>query len=187
MPFGIELSPLVISLLLVIGVAIVFFVPFLLFTGAKPLTGRGMLLVFVSLFGIIIGVNIVMAVTAVRSFPGVEVANSYVASQQFDRDRAAQQALGWTVAPVYEDGRLSVKISDAQGLPAPVQALNITVSRPTQKRDDVTPQMRYSGGLWVADLPLAPGSWVLHLEAEASDGTRFRQRLVDYPGSLVKG
>ena len=185
--FGIELTPLTLSLLIVLAVAVVFGAPFLLFTGRKPLTGRGMLVVFTSLFGIIIGVNIVMAVTAVRSFPGVEVANSYVASQEFDRDRAAQEALGWQVAPVYEAGRLSLKISDAQGLPAPVQALNVTVSRPTQKRDDVTPEMRYIGGLWVAELALAPGAWVVHLEAEAPDGTRFRQRLADYPGSMVKG
>ena len=185
--FRFELTPLLISLLIVIAVAFVFFVPFLLFTGRRPLTGRGMLVVFASLFGIIIGVNIIMAVTAVRSFPGLEVANSYVASQQFDQERSAQQALGWQVAPVYENGRLSLHISDAQGLPAPVRALNVTVSRPTQKRDDVTPEMRYIGGLWVADLPLAPGAWVVHLEAEAPDGTVFRQRLADYPGSMVKG
>ncbi len=182
-----ELTPLILSLLIVLAVAVVFAAPFLLFTGKRPLTGRGMLIVFVSLFGIIIGVNIVMAVTAVRSFPGIEVANSYVASQEFDRARDAQEALGWKVAPVYEGGQLTLEIVDAQGLPAPVQTLNVVVSRPTQKRDDVTPQMRYTGGLWVADLPLAPGAWVIHLEAQAPDGTTFRQRLANYPGSMVKG
>lgn len=185
--FGFEATPLVISLIVVLAVAMVFLAPFLLFTGRKPLTGRGMLMVFVSLFGIIIGVNVVMAVTAVRSFPGLEVANSYVASQNFDRERAAQQALGWRADPIYENGRLTVKISDSKGLPAPVQALNITVSRPTQKRDDVTPEMRYQGGLWIADLALQPGAWVVHLQAEAPDGTIFRQRLAKYPGSMVKG
>lgn len=184
---GLSLTPLTISLLIVLAVATVFIAPFLVFASHKPLTGRGMLLVFTSLFGIIIGVNVVMAVTAVRSFPGVEVANSYVASQEFDRDRAAQQALGWHAEPIYERGRLTVKIADAQGLPAPVQTLRVTVSRPTQKRDDVTPDMRYMGGLWGADLTLAPGAWVLHLEAEAPDGTVFRQRLADYPGSRVRG
>ena len=121
--FGIEPSPLLISLALVAAVAAVFFLPFLLLTGRRPLTGRGMIAVFVALFGIIIGVNVVMAVTAVRSFPGLEVANSYVASQEFDRERAAQEALGWQAEPVYEEGRLSLKISDAQGLPAPVRTL----------------------------------------------------------------
>jgi len=46
--------------------------------------------------------------------------------------------------------------------------------------------MRYSGGLWLAELDLAPGAWVVHLEADAPDGTVFRQRLARYPGSLVR-
>lgn len=174
------------SLLLVLVIGLVLLAPFLLFTGRKKLGGRRMLAVFVSLFGIIIGVNVVMAVQAVRTFPGLEVANSYVASQEFDRERAAQTALGWQVEPSYDGQNLVVKIADAEGLPAPVQALRVTVSRPTQKRDDVTPEMRYKGGLWVADLDLAPGAWVVHLEADAPGGTTFRQRLAHYPGSIVK-
>lgn len=153
----------------------------------KELTGRHVLLIAVAAFGVIIAVNLVLAITAVGSFPGLEVANSYVASQNFDRERHAQQALGWQVSPEYRDGRLTLKIADAQGLPAPVRDLRVIVSRPTQKRDDVMPQMRFAGGLWVADLPLSPGAWVVHLEADAPDGTVFRQRLAHYPGSIVKG
>ncbi|NHF72645.1 FixH family protein [Paracoccus sp. 12-3] len=172
--------------MLVSLVGLVLLAPFLLFLGRKPLNGRRFLVIFVGLFAVIIGANLVMAVQAVRSFPGLEVANSYVASQQFDDARSAQQALGWLVEPRYDNGLLTLKISDGQGLPAPVQALRVTVSRPTQKRDDVTPEMRYSGGLWMADVPLAPGAWVVHLEAEAPDGTAFRQRLAHYPGSIVR-
>ena len=53
---------------------------------------------FVAAFGVIIGVNLVLALSAVRTFPGLEVKNSYVASQTFDERRAAQEALGWTVS-----------------------------------------------------------------------------------------
>ncbi len=180
------LGPAGISLMLAALAGVVLLAPFLLFLGARPLNGRRILAIFVGLFAVIIGANVVMAVQAIRSFPGLEVANSYVASQQFDDDRAAQQALGWRAEPRYQDGVLSLKIADSQGLPAPVRALRVTVSRPTQKRDDVTPQMRYSGGLWVAELPLAPGAWVVHLEADAPDGTVFRQRLAHYPGSIVR-
>lgn len=181
-----SLGPGGISLMLASLVALVLLIPFLLFLGRQPLNGRRVLTIFVGLFTVIIGANVVMAVQAITTFPGVEVANSYVASQRFDADRAAQQALGWQAAPVYQDGVLSLKITDGQGLPAPVQALRVTVSRPTQKRDDVSPDMRYSGGLWVADLALAPGAWVIHLEADAPDGTTFRQRLARYPGSIVR-
>ncbi|MDO5643117.1 MAG: FixH family protein [Paracoccus sp. (in: a-proteobacteria)] len=185
--FGITLAPPVLALVLMLAIAAIFFAPFLLLTGNRPLRGRSMLGVVVALFGVIICVNIFMAVTAVRSFPGLETPNSYVASQNFDRERAAQEALGWRAEPVYADGQLRLRISDAEGRPAPVQTLQVTVSRPTQKRDDVTPEMRYQGDLWVADLPLAPGAWVVHLEARAPDGTLFRQRLAGYPGSMVKG
>lgn len=179
-------NALTISLLLVLAVSAAFLAPFFLFGGQRPLNGRRILTIFVGLFTVIIGANVVMAVQAIRSFPGVEVANSYVASQQFDDNRAAQQALGWVAEPSYAGGVLALKISDGQGLPAPVQDLRVTVSRPTQKRDDVSPQMRYSGGLWMADLALSPGAWVVHLEADAPDGTVFRQRLAHYPGSIVR-
>lgn len=180
------LGPLGISLVLVALVGLVLFIPFLLFLGKKPLNGRRILTIFVGLFAVIIGANVVMAIQAISTFPGLEVKNSYVASQQFDDDRAAQEALGWRAEPSYDGKALALKISDRQGLPAPVQALRVTISRPTQKRDDVSPEMRYSGGLWVADLALAPGAWVVHLEADAPDGTVFRQRLAHYPGSIVR-
>ena len=150
------------------------------------ITGRQVFAVSAGAFAVIIAVNVYMAYSAISTFPGVEVANSYVASQQFDDDRAAQEALGWRAEPSYDGKALALKISDRQGLPAPVQALRVTISRPTQKRDDVSPEMRYSGGLWVADLALAPGAWVVHLEADAPDGTVFRQRLAHYPGSIVR-
>ncbi|MBA4489687.1 FixH family protein [Paracoccus sp. S1E-3] len=171
--------------MLVALVGLVLFLPFLLFLGRRPLNGRRVLTIFVGLFTVIIGANLVMAVQAISTFPGLEVKNSYVASQQFDAAREAQEALGWLAEPSYDAGALVLKISDRQGLPAPVQALRVTIGRPTQKRDDVTPEMRYSGGLWVADLALAPGAWVIHLEADAPDGTVFRQRLANYPGSIV--
>ena len=62
----------------------------------KQLTGRHVLMIFCGAFGIIIGVNLLLAWSAVSTFPGLEVKNSYVASQQFDERKAAQEALGWT-------------------------------------------------------------------------------------------
>ncbi len=47
-----------------------------------------------SAFAVIIAVNLVLAFKAVRTFPGLEVENSYVASQTFDAERTAQEALG---------------------------------------------------------------------------------------------
>ena len=59
----------------------------------RKITGWHVVAVFVASFGLIISVNILMAYKAISTFPGLAVKNSYVASQQFDKKRAAQQAL----------------------------------------------------------------------------------------------
>ena len=63
----------------------------------REITGRHVLLGMVGAFGVIITVNVVMAWQAVSTFPGLEVKNSYVASQTFDAERKAQLALGWVL------------------------------------------------------------------------------------------
>ncbi len=152
----------------------------------RELTGRHVLLITLAAFGTIIGVNVLMAVKAVGTFPGLEVKNSYVASQQFDRDRAAQQALDWTATPEYDGHELVLAIRDAQGNPAPVDTLQVTIGRPTHIREDQSPQFTYSGGLFHAPLTLAPGLWNIRLTATAPDGTVFRQRIDHYHGNRVK-
>lgn len=145
--------------------------------GGKPLTGRKVLFITVSAFAIVIAVNVFMAVKAVGTFPGLEVSNSYVASQNFDRERAAQLALGWTVRHEYSpDGMLSLFIIDRQGLPAAVDTLKLAVGRQTHTRDDRPVDLTYFNGMYSAKLDLQPGAWYLHLEATAPDGTMFRQR-----------
>ncbi|ADE84920.1 nitrogen fixation protein FixH [Rhodobacter capsulatus] len=144
---------------------------------AKPLTGRKVLLMFVAFFGLIIAVNVTMAVQAVKTFPGLEVANSYVASQTFDADRAAQERLGWTVKPAYADGVLSLDIRDRAGQPAPLGQLEVLVGRTTMAAEDRTPQMTRTDGVYSAPLSLAPGAWLIHLSATSADGVLFRQRL----------
>lgn len=144
---------------------------------AKPLTGRKVLMIAVAFFGVIIAVNVTMAVQAISTFPGLEVSNSYVASQTFDADRAAQERLGWTVEPTYDGSQISFVVRDKAGLPAPIATLSVLIGRTTMAKDDQRPEMAYAGGVWSAPLTLAPGAWLIHFEATAADGTAFRQRL----------
>ncbi|NBE06910.1 FixH family protein [Paragemmobacter ruber] len=141
------------------------------------LTGRHVLGIAVGAFGVIIAVNLVMAWQAISTFPGLEVANGYVASQSFDADRRAQEALGWRVAPAYDEGRLTLAVTDAQGLPAEARSFEVLVGRTTETGQDVRPALVRVGGVWKADLALARGKWMVLVEAEAQDGTPFRQRL----------
>ena len=48
------------------------------------LPAKHALAMFVAAFGVIIAVNLVLAYNAVKTFPGLEVKNSYVASQEFN-------------------------------------------------------------------------------------------------------
>ncbi|MFI0394989.1 FixH family protein [Paracoccus jiaweipingae] len=156
---------------------------------ARELTGKHVLAITVAAFGTIIAVNLVMAFKAVGTFPGLEVANSYVASQNFDRERAAQTALGWTVTPDYQAGaqELVLTITDRQGNPVQVRDLDVVIGRPTHVRQDLHPEFRFVDGTYRAPLALEPGRWNIHVTAKAADGTAFRQRIDHYHGARVPG
>ncbi|MDT0681525.1 FixH family protein [Roseicyclus sp. F158] len=137
------------------------------------LTGRKVLALFIGAFSVIIGVNLALAYNAVRTFPGLEVANSYVASQSFDDRKAAQEALAWDLDADYDGGILSVTLRDAAGVPVTSPAL-LTLGRPTEGRDDLA--RRFEGqDSWLMELE--PGLWRVDVEAEAPDGTAFTRRL----------
>ena len=143
----------------------------------REITGRHVLLGFVGAFGVIIAVNIVLAVNAVRTFPGLEVKNSYVASQEFDELRAAQEALGWDVAARIESGELILTFADADGPVQPVIEKTI-FGHATSVRDDQSPDWVFDGTAFRAPVYSDPGNWNLRIEARAEDGTLFRQRIV---------
>lgn len=144
---------------------------------AKPLTGRKVFLITASAFGVIIAVNVTMAVLAVGTFPGLETKNSYVASQQFDRDREAQLALGWTIDAAVADDTLRLAITDRAGAPVMPASITATLGRATHVADDTTPVFTYDGTALTAPVDLAPGNWNLRFVATAEDGTKFRQRV----------
>jgi len=145
----------------------------------REITGRKVLLFTVGAFGVIIAVNLFMAYSAVSTFPGLEVKNSYVASQSFDADRRAQLALGWQMDPVYDpvNGELRLAFTDKQGFAAEVATLSVLVGRSTVARDDTRPSFTQLSGVFSAPLVLAPGNWMMQVEATANDGTVFRQRI----------
>lgn len=144
----------------------------------KQLTGRHVLMIFCGAFGIIIGVNLLLAWSAVSTFPGLEVKNSYVASQQFDERKAAQEALGWTVRADAAEGEVILRVTDAQGLPVRVGALDAVVGRATHVADDIRPEFIFDGVAYVAPVHLADGNWNIRLTALAENGTQFSQRVI---------
>ena len=144
----------------------------------KQLTGRHVLMIFGGAFGVIIGVNLLLAWSAVSTFPGLEVKNSYVASQQFDERKAAQEALGWTVRADAGEGQVVLRITDAEGKPVRVGALEAVVGRATHVADDIRPEFIFDGVGYVAPIDLAGGNWNIRMTALAEDGTKFAQRVI---------
>jgi nitrogen fixation protein FixH len=146
-------------------------------SGGRELTGRGVLMITLGAFSVIIGVNLVMAYVAIDTFPGLEVRNSYVASQGFNDRQARQRALGWTTEADLTGGQLRLQITDADGSAAAVSSLEVTLGRPTTAREDFVPDLQLVDGVYVADVDVDYGNWNLHIEALAEDGTEFTQRL----------
>ena len=144
----------------------------------REITGRHVLIGFVAAFAVIIGVNLVLAVSAVRTFPGLEVANSYVASQEFNERKTAQEALGWTVTADHADGLLTLAITGADGAPVQAARLEATVGRATHVQEDQTPTFRFNGDAYVAPVALGDGNWNIRMKAWHSEGTLFQQRVV---------
>jgi len=142
----------------------------------RKITGRHVFIGFAAAFSVIIGVNLVLAYSAVATFPGIEVRNGYIASQTFNERKAAQEALGWTVRADQGDGKLVLRITDEAGAPVEARELAVSVGRATTVAQDVAPDLAFNGSAYVAPLELAGGNWVVHLDAIAPDGTSFQQR-----------
>lgn len=148
-----------------------------LWLGRGRLTGIKVLIAVVSFFGIVTAVNVFMAFKAVSTFPGLEVASSYVAGRGFDGRRDAQEALGWTIEQDYRPGNMSLRITDASGAPVEARAFGALIGRVTIARDDQEPDFVWTGQGYEAAVELGSGEWMMKVQAIARDGTPFERRL----------
>jgi nitrogen fixation protein FixH len=129
---------------------------------ARPLSGRHVLALFVGGFGVIIAVNLTLAFQAVHSFPGLETANSYVASHSFDDRRAAQEALGWDARVSYDAGQLRLAVTTAEGRIISPDRFGARLGRPTTRTEDREIAFAPDGTVPVT---LAPGQWRIDLHS----------------------
>ncbi|MBO9434645.1 FixH family protein [Ruegeria sp. R13_0] len=149
----------------------------------RKFTGKHALAVFVCAFGVIITVNLILAYSAVKTFPGLEVKNSYVASQEFNDRLKEHQALGWEVRAENTGGLLILHITDATGAPVQVAELQAVVGRATHVRDDFSPDFTFDGLAYATPATLGKGNWNIRLVARDHSGAEFAQRVPLY----VKG
>lgn len=136
----------------------------------KAFTGYHMATILVAFFGVVMAVNFLMARSAIATFGGEVVENSYVASQEFNGwldEAAAERALGWKAAVGRaDDGRVTVEFSGApDGLRVAAEARH-----PLGRLPDSTLTFAALGdGRYVSREVLPEGRWTIRLAA--SDGT----------------
>lgn len=142
-------------------------------------TGFHMLAIMIAFFGVIIAVNVTMAVTASTSWTGLVVKNTYVASQEFNRkaqEGRAQAALGWTATLTVKDGAVRFSLADTDGAMKPMQGGTATFRRPVNDVEDtvVTLAAEPDGSL-KGPVALADGAWIVEVQAEAGLAHPYRE------------
>ncbi len=141
----------------------------------REFTGRHMAAILIGFFGLVIGVNVTMAVFASSTFGGTVVDNSYVASQKFNgwiEKGRAQAALGWTMTPArLADGRVALVLADDAGALTGA-TLEAAARHPLGRVPDTVLRFHeIAPGRYVSDAALAEGRWHLHVAAQASGAT----------------
>lgn len=135
----------------------------------RPLTGRHIAAILVCGFGVVIGVNFTAAVIAKRSFGGVVVENSYVASQDFNRwlaEAEAEQALGWKVGATHRsDGRVALALT---GVPTGARVV-AEARHPLGHAPDTALTFDVNGRTALSREALPAGRWTLRVTVEAAD------------------
>lgn len=127
-------------------------------------TGRKMLLIMVTFFGVIIAVNGTMLTLAVKTFGGLVVGNSYVASQKFNDDITAaksQPIRGWSLDLTADANALVLKINDRDGSHIGGLDIEVSIARPTHNRSTIFVAMTETEpGIYEGPATLKPGQWI---------------------------
>lgn len=151
----------------------------------RRLTGRGVLLWLLAFFGITFAVNGVFIYLAVSTFPGVEVASSYRASQQFEGEIAAGKAQaerGWAVdaavRPVGDDASVEVHFADKAGVDLHGLDVRVRLTHAVDPDHDHSASLpEVASGTYRAVVPtVKAGMWNLTIEAYKGEDRLFMSR-----------
>lgn len=146
---------------------------------SKPFTGWHMLAILVAGFGIVIAVNVTMAIYASSTFGGTVVDNSYVASQRYNgwlEEARQQDALGWIETVAREGEHVSIGIESPIG-PLQNATVTATAAHPLGRLPPVSLEfIETEAGSYRSAEPLREGRWSLHIEISRGGE---RKRLIE--------
>jgi nitrogen fixation protein FixH len=126
-------------------------------------TGWHMLAVTLLFFGTIIAVNVTLAVYASRSWTGLVVRNSYVASQQFNEvtaEKRREAQLGFTADFTASRDQLRLAVTGPQGRAVTGATATVRLGRPSHEGEDRDfALIEIGNGIYEANTDLALGVW----------------------------
>jgi nitrogen fixation protein FixH len=128
----------------------------------KQFTGSHMAFIIVSFFAVVFTVNATLAISAYRSWTGLVIENSYVASQSFDADteRLMQARAGMSHKLHYQNGRLQLDLFLADGSAVQAMDVKIALGRPADNAQDTVLQfIPESQGRYVINTKISRGIW----------------------------
>lgn len=140
-------------------------------------TGRHMLAIMLAFFGVVIGVNVLMAVLARTSWTGTVVENTYVASQEFNAKAAAgraQAALGWTGTLAIADGEIAYRLVDRSGRAVPLAGVTVLFRHPAYDARDFAVPLAQGGDGFTRAETVPDGVWIVEVEADTHRGQPYR-------------
>ncbi|WP_066590485.1 FixH family protein [Sphingomonas pruni] len=134
-------------------------------------TGWHMLAIMIGFFGVVIGVNAVMATDAIRTFGGLVVENSYVATTHYNRwlaEGRQQEREGWQATPTADGtGAVSLRLSRA-GQAIDGASVSIVANHPVGLVAQRSLRLRpVGGGVYRSDGRLPRGRWLVRIEVSA--------------------
>jgi nitrogen fixation protein FixH len=144
---------------------------------AFRLTGRHVLVGFILFFGLIIGLDVLFASFAYKTFSGQSADNPYEAGLQFNQtlvQRRAEAALGWRADFDLREGQAEFAFTDREGQPVEGLRVSSVLARPaTEVGKRVLEFHAVGGGLYRADASGLTGAWDMHAVAHNPEGQRL--------------
>ena len=142
----------------------------------KRFTGWHMLAIMVAFFAVVFFVNGVLVFSAMHSWTGLVVENSYVASQTFDADteRLATARKDLKHQLHYQDGQLKLELKTVDGLAANATDIKVDIGRPADNSQDQSLSLINDGeGHFFATAKLASGVWTGNIKGRLNGSTEI--------------
>jgi len=152
----------------------------------KPITGKHVLWGVILFFAVVIGLDTLFTVWAVRSFPGEVSETAYEDGLKYNRTieaRQAQAALGWTaeVEAGEQPGAVRVRLAGPNGVGLEGLRVSARLERPATAAETHALTLRQvAPGLYEGAVAAGRGAWDLAIVARDARGNRFEaeRRLV---------